>query len=104
MISLDAYYSGRRLGPPSLPRHDARLGQGTRLLLRCQPRQWQGWCVRTAYKLLLNIYSQFDDLETNPQVNISFSDPSSTNWVSAAGKASILKDAARWVPPTLCTL
>ncbi|KAL8292019.1 hypothetical protein RQP46_001485 [Phenoliferia psychrophenolica] len=37
---------------------------------------------------------KFDDLEEHPQVNVSWSDPSSTNWVSAAGKATILKDAA----------
>ncbi|KAK4057246.1 hypothetical protein OIO90_001743 [Microbotryomycetes sp. JL221] len=35
---------------------------------------------------------KFDDLEANPDVNISYSDPSSTNWASAAGKATIVTD------------
>ena len=39
---------------------------------------------------------KFDDLEVHPEVNISWSDPASTNWASAAGKATILKDAARY--------
>ncbi|KAM0749353.1 hypothetical protein T439DRAFT_315583 [Meredithblackwellia eburnea MCA 4105] len=45
---------------------------------------------------------KFDDLQSNPQVNVSWSDPSSTDWVSAAGKASVLTDVetikAFWTP------
>ncbi|KAM0789302.1 hypothetical protein ACM66B_000142 [Microbotryomycetes sp. NB124-2] len=33
-----------------------------------------------------------DDLEAHPEVNVSWSDPSSTNWASAAGKALIVTD------------
>ncbi|GAA5826509.1 hypothetical protein JCM11251_002403 [Rhodosporidiobolus azoricus] len=35
---------------------------------------------------------KFDELENDDQVNISFADPSSTDWLSAAGKASVVKD------------
>ncbi|KAK4701892.1 hypothetical protein P7C70_g4341, partial [Phenoliferia sp. Uapishka_3] len=37
---------------------------------------------------------KFDEIESNPQVNVSWSDAASTNWASAAGKAKILTDAA----------
>jgi general stress protein 26 len=41
---------------------------------------------------------KFDDLTHDEQVNISWSSPSSTNWASAAGKASVMKDAEHIKP------
>lgn len=41
---------------------------------------------------------KFDDLTHDEQVNISWSSPSSTNWASAAGTASVLKDVEHIKP------
>ncbi|BGP16954.1 hypothetical protein JCM10213_007399 [Rhodosporidiobolus nylandii] len=35
---------------------------------------------------------KFDELQHDDSVNVSFADPSSTDWASAAGKASVVKD------------
>ncbi|BGP40786.1 hypothetical protein JCM10450v2_004788 [Rhodotorula kratochvilovae] len=35
---------------------------------------------------------KFDELQNDENVNISFQDPSSTDWASVAGKASVTKD------------
>ncbi|GAA5971210.1 hypothetical protein JCM11641_004186 [Rhodosporidiobolus odoratus] len=35
---------------------------------------------------------KFDELQNDDSVNVSFNDPSSTDWASAAGKASVIKD------------
>ncbi|BGP00160.1 hypothetical protein JCM10021v2_003840 [Rhodotorula toruloides] len=35
---------------------------------------------------------KFDELDNDGNVNVSFADPSSTDWASVAGKASIVKD------------
>ncbi|GAA6044536.1 hypothetical protein JCM8097_000484 [Rhodosporidiobolus ruineniae] len=45
---------------------------------------------------------KFDELSNDDSVNVSFADPSSTDWASAAGKASVVKDIetikALWNP------
>ncbi|GAA5878554.1 hypothetical protein JCM8547_008792 [Rhodosporidiobolus lusitaniae] len=45
---------------------------------------------------------KFDELENDDHVNVSFSDPSSTDWASAAGTAKVVKDIetvkALWNP------
>jgi hypothetical protein len=40
---------------------------------------------------------KFDELTNDDSVNVSFSDPSSTDWASAAGKASVVKDLETFV-------
>ncbi|GAA6003021.1 hypothetical protein JCM10207_001949 [Rhodosporidiobolus poonsookiae] len=37
---------------------------------------------------------KFDELSHDDSVNVSFADPSTTDWASAAGKASVIKDKA----------
>lgn len=37
---------------------------------------------------------KFDELQHDPKVNVSFYDPSSTNWISLAGQAEIVNDKA----------
>jgi len=39
-----------------------------------------------------NTSGKFDELEHDPHVNISFYDPSTTNWVSVAGSAKLSSD------------
>lgn len=42
-------------------------------------------------KFIGNLASgKFDELNSNSQVNISFSNPSSTNWISISGEAKII--------------
>ena len=45
---------------------------------------------------------KFDELENDAHVNVSFYDPSTTNWASYAGKARISQDkekiAKHWNP------
>ncbi|GAA5896352.1 hypothetical protein JCM6882_000993 [Rhodosporidiobolus microsporus] len=45
------------------------------------------------FQFVANLDSgKFDELENDDSVNISFADPSSTDWASVAGKASVVKD------------
>ncbi|KIK93586.1 hypothetical protein PAXRUDRAFT_828829 [Paxillus rubicundulus Ve08.2h10] len=39
-----------------------------------------------------NASLKFDELENDPHVNVSFFDPSSTNWVSYTGRARVTQD------------
>ncbi|SCZ89994.1 BZ3500_MvSof-1268-A1-R1_Chr9g10667 [Microbotryum saponariae] len=48
-----------------------------------------------------NESGKFDDLEHDENVNISFSDASSTNWASVSGKASILWHHCRTLSKTM---
>jgi len=39
-----------------------------------------------------NVSQKFDDIQSDSNVNLSFYDPSSTNWASVTGTASVTKD------------
>jgi len=46
----------------------------------------------TLYFFANNASSKFDEIENDPQTNLSFYDESSTNWISVSGVAKITQD------------
>jgi general stress protein 26 len=49
----------------------------------------------TLYFLANNVTGKFDDIEADPQVNVSFYDTASTSWVSYDAKALVTQDRAK---------